>query len=136
MACSVEIDTSAVLTAQTCMGDNLPLVDVGTNEKVVAVDAGNLHTCALLEIGRLKCFGAGEWNALGNESGTDIGDEPGEMGDALPYVDLGTGRTVEAFASSYIINCAALDDGDVKCWGGSEFGNEMGDALPAIDLPQ
>ena len=46
------------------MGDNLPLVDVGTDERVVAVDAGSLHTCALLEVGRLKCWGAGEFNTL------------------------------------------------------------------------
>lgn len=37
---------------------------------------------------------------LGDEEAR--GDEPGEMGDALPQVDLGAGRTaVEVFAGGY-----------------------------------
>lgn len=117
------------------MGDALPFVDVGTDARVIAIEAGATHTCALLDSGSLKCWGTGDWNTLGNGSSGDIGDEPGEMGDALPLVDLGTGRTVVAFASTLRTNCALLDDGGVKCWGGGSYPNEQGDALPYIDLP-
>ena len=117
------------------MGDNLPLVDLGTDARVVAVDAGSTHTCALLDSGRLKCWGAHSFNKLGIDVNNDIGDEPGEMGDALPPVDLGTGRTVAAFAASLNATCVVLDDDGVKCWGSPEYGTEMGDALPYIALP-
>jgi len=40
-----------------------------------------------------------------------------QMGDALPAVNLGEGRTVTALALSGSFSCALLDDGGVKCWG-------------------
>ena len=39
------------------MGDDLPLVDLGTSEKAIAVAAGSFHSCALLDTGKLKCWG-------------------------------------------------------------------------------
>ncbi|HET6584912.1 MAG TPA: RCC1 domain-containing protein [Nannocystaceae bacterium] len=104
------------------MGDALPYVDVGTAKRVISVDAGYLHTCALLHTGEVKCWGA-QWNspldAIQNFGiYDDIGDEPGEMGDALPAYDFG-GRGVVALAVNGDSNCAALDDGAVHCWGGS-----------------
>lgn len=121
--------------ADPFMGDALPLVDLGQGERAVAVEASTMHTCAVLEGGRLKCWGAGDDNRLGNGGGQDIGDEPGEMGDALPYVDLGQGRTIRAFAASVYVSCALVDTDGVKCWGGTGHEREMGDALPYIELP-
>ena len=46
------------------------------------------------------------------------GDQPNEMGDALPTVDLGAGETVTAIAGGgYSRTCALLGNGTVKCWG-------------------
>ncbi len=117
------------------MGDALAFVDVGAGVRVIAIEAGALHTCALLDTGNLKCWGVGNWNTLGNGGSGDIGDEPGEMGEALPLVDLGAGRIVSAYASSLRANCALLDDDGVKCWGSTAYPNEQGDSLPYIDLP-
>ena len=39
------------------------------------------------------------------------------MGDALPYVPLGTGRTVAAVAAAPGKTCVIDDLGGVKCWG-------------------
>src|SRR3569832_1234562 len=50
------------------------------------------------------------------------GDEPGEMGDALPAVQLGLGRTAIAIAAGYSSTCALLDNGLIKCWGWNNFG--------------
>lgn len=75
-------------------------------------------------------------------------DGPGETGDALPPVNLGTGRTAKALTVGDIYACALLDDGSVKCWGGNYWGQlglddtehrgdnpgEMGEALPAVAL--
>eukprot|EP01083_Nonionella_stella_P114605 339078_1 len=76
------------------------------------------------------------------------GDGPWEMGDYLPAVDLGLGRTAVDIAAGGSVTCARLDNGDLKCWGfnavgalGQEDTNNrgddiftMGDNLPAIDL--
>jgi len=45
----------------------------------------NAHTCALPRDGRVKCWGADPCGQRGR------GDEPDEMGDNLPAVDLGAG---------------------------------------------
>jgi alpha-tubulin suppressor-like RCC1 family protein len=70
------------------------------------------------------------------------------MGNALPTVSLGTGRTAKQVSLGYLATCAVLDNGGLKCWGSGTFGKlgqgdslargklptEMGDALKPIDL--
>jgi alpha-tubulin suppressor-like RCC1 family protein len=76
------------------------------------------------------------------------GDDPGEMGDSLPAVSLGTEKTAVAITTGALHACALLNDASVKCWGynySSQLGtgedgnrgdqpNEMGDNLPAVKL--
>lgn len=116
------------------MGDNLPAVDLGKHAKAVAVAAGYLHTCALLESGDLKCWGANDVGQLGLGDDDDRGDEADEMGDALLGIDLGSGRHAVAFEAIGLGTCALLDDRSVKCFGqgvGDDPG-EMGDALEPV----
>ncbi|HEC08814.1 MAG TPA: hypothetical protein ENI86_04480, partial [Acidimicrobiales bacterium] len=131
------------------MGDNLPPVDLGTGRTAIAVSTGQEFTCALLDNGTVKCFGWNFWGQLGQGHTDDIGDDPGEMGDSLPPVDLGTGRTAVAISAGSQFACALLDNSELKCWGnnaGGQLGQgnfewvgddpaEMGDNLPAIDIP-
>lgn len=130
------------------MGDALPYVPLGTGRSVIAVAAGYGHTCAVLDNERVKCWGQSDRGTLGLGGNENRGDGPGEMGDALPYVDLGTGRTVKALSANARTTCALLDNGRVKCWGYNTEGGlglgdsadrgdgpgEMGDALPYVDL--
>ena len=51
-----------------------------------------------------------------------MGDETGDMGDNLPSIDLGTGRTATAIAAGSFHTCALLDNGSVKCWGDNAIG--------------
>ena len=138
------------------MGDALPAVNLGTGRRAVAVSAGDNHTCAILDNGQVKCWGR---NNVGQAGRGDIsapvdrvGDDPAEMGDALPAVALGTGRTARAVSAGRDQTCAILDNGALKCWGfnasyqlgiGDNTGplqavgdtpGEMGDALAAVDL--
>jgi hypothetical protein len=54
------------------------------------------------------------------------------MGDALPTVDLGTGRTATQISAAYEATCAILDDGSVKCWGNpTQTGLPLINGLPA-----
>jgi len=130
------------------MGDALPFVDLGTGTKVRAVSAGNAHTCALLEDGRVKCWGSNSSGQLGLGDKENRGDAADEMGEKLPAVELGTGRKATGVAAGGTHTCALLDKAEVKCWGENNLGqlgqghtsdrgdepNEMGDALPAVDL--
>src|SRR5262245_61938694 len=135
------------------MGDHLPYVDLGTSSpgvphRVTALAAGEFHTCALLATGQVKCWGIGGNGALGYGDNAARGDSPIEMGNALPVVDLGPGRTATAIAGGQTHTCARLDTGQVKCWGNGGAGRlgygdtitrgdgvgEMGSALPVVDL--
>ena len=112
------------------------------------VALGADFSCALFPGGRVKCWGQNLSGQLGLGDTLDRGDQPGEMGDNLPFVELGTGATVTSLAVGFEHSCALLQDGRVKCWGvnlngclglgdkairGDEPG-EMGDKLPAVDL--
>jgi alpha-tubulin suppressor-like RCC1 family protein len=130
------------------MGDALPAVDLGTGRTAVGLSAGARATCALLDNGAVKCWGENARGRLGLGDINNRGDEAGEMGDALPAVDLGTGRTAIDLIVGHPYTCALLDNGEVKCWGDNRDGalglgdinnrgdeaGEMGDALPAVDL--
>jgi hypothetical protein len=130
------------------MGDQLPPLDFGAGRTVKQLAVGARHACVILDDDKVKCWGGNEYGQLGLGDTTHRGDQPGEMGDALPYVDLGTGRTAVQIAASYFHSCAILDDESLKCWGHGAFGatgqgdaqhrgdapGEMGDALPPIDL--
>jgi cysteine-rich repeat protein len=135
-------------TSSGHMGNYLPLVDLGTGRKARAVAAGIYSTCALLDDGRVKCWGYNAFGQLGTGDTLARGDGAGEMGDALAPVDLGTGRTAKAIAMGSYQACAILDDDSLKCWGHNLYGQlglgdtahrgdsagEMGDALPTVNL--
>jgi alpha-tubulin suppressor-like RCC1 family protein len=130
------------------MGDALPVVDLGRGVGARAVDSGQDTICALLERGQLKCWGAGNFGQLGFVTPTSRGAFPGDMGDNLPYAEVGTGRTALHVGVGYHNVCALLDDRSVKCWGWNSWGQlglgdtetrgdqpgEMGDELPPVDL--
>ncbi|CAE7260727.1 UVR8 [Symbiodinium sp. CCMP2592] len=120
------------------MGDNLPTVDLGTGRTAVELSAGGYHVCARLDNGSVKCWGRNHKYqlGLGLDTSTRIGDESNEMGDYLPPVDLGTGRTAAEVSSGYFHTCARLDDGAIRCWGPNDYG-EIGHTatLPSnVDL--
>ena len=128
------------------MGDALPPISLGTGASAISVTAGGSHTCVLLNTAAVKCFGNGADGKLGYENQNDLGDGPGEMGDALATVSLGTGRTVLAVSAGLAHTCAMLDNASVKCWGNGGSGRrgsgntskvgtsagQMGDNLAAL----
>ncbi|WP_119394456.1 RCC1 domain-containing protein [Salinibius halmophilus] len=81
------------------------------------VTAGYEFTCALLHDDQIKCWGDNSHSQHGYGDLNDRGDEPSEMGDNLPVVDLGTGITVSEIFAYYNRNCAILTDGNARCRG-------------------
>ncbi|MFN3217003.1 MAG: hypothetical protein ACE367_10945 [Acidimicrobiales bacterium] len=70
------------------MGDALLPVDLGGDRSVAAITAGGNHACALLDDGSLRCWGGNSNGQLGYGDIDSRGDAGGEMGDALPAVDI------------------------------------------------
>ena len=94
-------------------------VDVG--EPAVELAAGGNHTCALLESGRVRCWGSGIEGELGYGNVDDVGDDetPAQVG------DVNVGGTVTQIVATGFGTCALLEGGSVRCWGGADDG-ELG----------
>lgn len=142
-------DTNKRGDASGEMGASLPSVSLGTGRKAVAIATGNYFTCAILDNGSVKCWGANDFGQLGLGDSSPRGSKPSDMGDALPAVNLGTGRTAKAIGAGLKHVCALLDDDSVKCWGDNWYfqlglgafdpkrgtsSGDMGDYLPPVAL--
>ncbi len=116
-------DTSPL--GPTELGDAMPWVDLGSDfgpaadqAKIAAIALGHRSSCALAPTGVVKCWGYGKYG-LGSTN-EDVGNEPGEMGDALPAVPLG-GPAKSLFAGGFHF-CAVMQDDSVICWGRNDVG--------------
>ena len=141
-------DFIGTTSAASGMGDALPPINLGTGRTALAVATSGLHTCAILDNSQVKCWGQGEPARLGYGDNLDRGGDPGQMGDFLPVVDLGTGHTAKAIATTLHNTCVILENNHVKCWGfrqscalGSDPGHdiggnagEMGDHMPEVNI--
>ena len=148
------------------MGNNLDFIDLGTVDPdddssdpltVKSVASGRWHTCALLGNDRIKCWGDNSNGQLGRGNENDIGDDSGEMGNNLDFIDLGTVDSSDATTAPLTVKsvvtgdwhtCAILGNDRVKCWGDGQYGqvgrgntadigdgaNEMGNRLPFVNL--
>lgn len=130
------------------MGSNLAFINLGTGRTVKSVSIGSTHICAVLDNNNVKCWGRNNRGQLGYGDVNNRGDTANEMGDNLPNVSLGTGRTAKSVYAGVESTCAILDDNSVKCWGYNNYGQlgqgnvltkgdgagEMGDSLPVTTL--
>ncbi len=135
------------------MADNLPIVDLGTGRWARQIVAGDGHTCALLDNYTVKCWGTNGFGELGLGDTAWRGDDPLEMGDYLPVVQLGPDFTPVSLTSKGYHTCALSSAGQLKCWGRNTYGqlgigdtdapngashgdqpNEMGAQLPVINV--
>ena len=56
------------------MGDNLAIIDLGTDFNVTDIRCGAVHVCALSSIHTIKCWGDGEFGQLGLGDKLNRGD--------------------------------------------------------------
>jgi len=93
---------------------------LGTDRTAVAITAGYLHTCAILDDGSVSCWGRNyPYGQLGDGTTTDR-NTPTQTS------SLGTDRTAVSITTGNYHTCALLDDGSVSCWGSNE-GGQLGD---------
>lgn len=80
-------DSQTRATPGVIAGQSLA-VDLGSGQRVRSIRAGTRHNCSLLESGAVKCWGYNAAGQLGIGSQLARGDQPGQMGDLLPPIDL------------------------------------------------
>lgn len=93
---------------------DVPLVELGS--AAITVSAGATHTCALLDTGRVECWGDASDGKLGH--GTMPSAGPAKIGARATAVVAGGTHT-----------CAIVDRGSVRCWGSNDFG-QLGYGIP------
>jgi alpha-tubulin suppressor-like RCC1 family protein len=100
-------------------------VDVkGLSSGVKKIAAGQMHICALLDTGAVKCWGSNGASVLGNNTYW-AGRSPTDV--------IGLSSGVIDIAAGPMHNCAVMKTGGVKCWGADGFGPILGsvnDASP------
>lgn len=128
---------------------SLSSISLGSGRSVKSLSAGANHTCAILDNDTLKCWGNNQYGQLGLGDTNNRGDNPGEMGDSLPTIDLGTNLFPVKVAAAKNFTCVIAKDSTthilyVKCFGlGPYLGlggtadkgknpGEMGDNLPSL----
>jgi alpha-tubulin suppressor-like RCC1 family protein len=127
----------------------LPDLDLQPSGTVTHLAVGNNHACAVLGGRTIKCWGYNYEGELGLGDTVARGDQPAELGSALPTVALGVDEPVRAILLGGAHGCVLFDnDGGLRCWGYNVHGqlglgdadhrgddsNEMGLRLFAPDL--
>src|SRR5262245_24709388 len=120
-SCAVLADGSAACWGSDFLGqlgngpaitDSQPTaspVALPSGRRDVAIGAGGLHTCAILDDGSAACWGYDAEGQLGNGASlTDVQPAPSPV--ALP-----PGRTALAISAGNLHTCAILDDGSAAC---------------------
>ncbi len=107
--------------------DELPIVAgaVPLGGTVVSLGVGEVHSCAVLEGGSVRCWGSGSAGALGNQLPDTIGDD--ELPTSVPPINLG--GAAQSVVAGSLFSCALMEGGAVRCWGfGADgrlgYGNE------------
>jgi len=92
-------------------------VNVTGLANVVAVAAGEAHTCALLSSGTARCWGLNDAGQLGSNTASSISPTPTAVTGLGGVVAIAAGGTL---GSSH--TCALQSDGKVRCWGSNNVG--------------
>ena len=87
-------------------------LDVSGLKHAIAISVGGRHACALLNDGRVLCWGANPYGQLGNGTTTNS---------PVPVAVAGL-KGVLAISAGASHTCAALRTGAVRCWGQNSYG--------------
>jgi alpha-tubulin suppressor-like RCC1 family protein len=90
---------------------------VGVPARLVAISAGNQHSCALGAEGEVYCWGFGRFGQLGH----------GAFSDSPRPVRVASQQHFRAISAGATHTCAIAIDGSLFCWGGNWHG-QLGDS--------
>jgi len=102
----------------------VPTEIIGLPNGIAAISAGSYHTCALTDVGGVKCWGSNFYGQLGNGSTTES---------HVPVDVFGMSSGVAAISLGRYHTCALTTAGGVKCWGLNSDG-QLGDGTTTDSL--
>jgi alpha-tubulin suppressor-like RCC1 family protein len=93
----------------------MPPASVNLGGLATQLATGEAHTCALLDNGKVRCWGENNFGQLGLGNTKTIGDGPGEM----PPADTQLGALALAIYGGTNANhhCVLLAGSQLRCWG-------------------
>lgn len=109
------LGTAAVLSGQKPYQNGI----VNLSAVATAIATGSRHTCALVQDGTVRCWGANDFGQLGLGHAHSIGDD--EVPDAL-NATVNLGLKSKAISAGGNVTCAILEDDSARCWGHNNYG--------------
>ena len=88
--------------------------------RATQITGGSNFTCAILDTGGVRCWGAGTAGRLGYGNTNPVGDGTGQS--ILAAGDVPVGATVKQISAGNHHVCAVLNTGGVRCWGNGATG--------------
>jgi alpha-tubulin suppressor-like RCC1 family protein len=113
----------------TGMDSATPVAVSGLSSGVVAISAGDQHSCALMSSGGVKCWGRADRGQLGSPVSWGYLDWPTPVDVDGPTGDEGPIHDIVAISAGYQHSCALKSTGAVQCWGDNgylQLGNDPG----------
>lgn len=122
------------------VGESTVSVDLGAGRRAIAVSLGGFNSCAIDDLGAVRCWGAGDRGQLAQGNTADVGDSAGET-----TVEVTLGQPAKSVSVGNFHACAIVEDGSVRCWGANysgqlaqgtteAIGDEPGETPPPVDL--
>ena len=90
-----------------------PVAVSGLASGVIAIEAGDDHTCAVTARGEVKCWGYNRYGQLGDGTTTSR---------AVPVAVPGLAGGTLAAAAGWGHTCILTADKSIRCWGNNEYG--------------
>jgi alpha-tubulin suppressor-like RCC1 family protein len=113
---SALIGTGVLLVGTTALAPASVPAALAAGPTYIDIDAGHVHSCAILADHTVVCWGYNHHGEIGDGSTTDR---------LLPTTVSGI-TTAASVDAGYFTSCAVLSDHTIRCWGSNEFG-QIGD---------
>jgi alpha-tubulin suppressor-like RCC1 family protein len=98
-------------------------VEVSGITNATSISLGGSHSCALVEDGKVLCWGSNGIGQLGSQSFDEYGDLIEYSEAPIEVLNITTATSI-ALGSTH--SCALLANSTVMCWGSNEYG-QLGD---------
>jgi len=109
--------------ASTTQRHSFVQTGIPSASRVIDLDAGYQHSCALLKNSQVWCWGDGGYGQLGDKNTTSR---------TTPVLvqSIPQNRTAVSLSMGWYHSCAILDDGNVTCWGSDSNYQSSDPVLP------
>jgi alpha-tubulin suppressor-like RCC1 family protein len=105
--------------------------NLSQGEKLIEIDLGYYHTCAISSFGNAYCWGRNDFGQAGDGANTDV-----LIPTLVDISNLATGERFVSLKGGGFHSCGISNLGNTWCWGrdnGGSFSGQLGDGSPLLD---